>query len=116
MSNQLRTAQEVLEDHLEKARQGEIEGDLRQNYAEEVVFLGNYGIHHGHRGARDLAQLLKKQLPDAEFEYCIVQVEGEFGFLQWTAEASNGAHVDNGADSFVIRGGKIIAQTIYYTC
>lgn len=116
MPNQIRPASEVLKDHLDKARQGKIEEDLQQNYSEEVVFLGNYGIHHGHHGARYLADLLIEQLPNAQFDYKIVQVEGEIGFLQWTAAASDGKHVEDGADSFVVRDGKIIAQTIYYTC
>lgn len=111
-----RTARAVLDDHLTKAKQGSIEDDLKENYDEDLVLLGNYGVHRGHEGARYLADLLMEQLPDAQFSYDTIQTEGEFGFLQWSAEASNGTRVDDGADSFVIRDGKIVAQTIYYTC
>lgn len=40
--------------------------------------------------------------------------QGEVGFLEWTAEA-DGGRVDDGADSYVIRNGRIVAQTIHYT-
>lgn len=112
---QTRTARAVLKDHLTKAKRGSVEDDLAENYAESAVFLTNYGVHRGHDGARGLAALLQRQLPDAQFTYKNVQLEGEVGFLEWTATASNGSTVEDGADSFVIRGGKIVAQTIHYT-
>jgi len=41
-------------------------------------------------------------------------VEGELGFLEWSARGS-GAEVEDGADSYLIRDGRIVAQTIHYT-
>jgi hypothetical protein len=41
--------------------------------------------------------------------------EGEMGFLEWTGEAGNGARVEDGADSYLIRDGRIRAMTIHYT-
>jgi hypothetical protein len=35
-------------------------------------------------------------------------------FLEWTATCAT-ARVRDGADSFWIRGGRIVAQTIHYT-
>jgi hypothetical protein len=116
MGRRERNARNVLDDHLEKARNGDIDEDLIRNYAEDVVFLGNYGVHYGHEGARYLADLLMRQLPEATFSYDLIQADGEFGFLKWSAEAANGRQVEDGADSFVIRDGKIVAQSIYYTC
>ena len=37
------------------------------------------------------------------------------GFLEWTGEADNGARVEDGADSYLIRDGRIHAMTIHYT-
>lgn len=110
-----RTAYAVLRDHLEKARQWSIEDDLAENYAGSVLFLTGYGVHRGHDGARTLAELLQKQLPDAQFTYRTIEVEDDIGFLEWTAISSNGNYVNDGADSFVIRKGQIVAQTIHYT-
>lgn len=39
----------------------------------------------------------------------------DVGFLEWTARAADGSRVEDGADSFVIRDGRIRAQTIHYT-
>jgi hypothetical protein len=40
-------------------------------------------------------------------------VDGEIGYLQWTAPA-RGARVEHGTDTFVISDGPIRAQTWYY--
>lgn len=63
---------------------------------------------------RQLARLLREQLPNMRFQYRTVLVEGEVGFLEWTADA-DGAKVEDGADSYVIHDGRIVAQTIHYT-
>ena len=58
--------------------------------------------------------MLKEEVPDANFHYGTRLAEGEMAFLEWTAEG-HGVRVDDGADSFLIRGGRIVAQTIHYT-
>lgn len=110
-----RTTYAVLRDHLDKAREGSIDDDLANNYAEDVVFLTGYGVHRGHAGARNLEKLLQRQLPDAQFTYRTVEVEDGVGFLEWSATSSNGNYVNDGADSYVVRNGRIVAQTIHYT-
>jgi hypothetical protein len=62
---------------------------------------------------RKSARRLGLQLPDAEFQFPIKLVEGEHAFLVWKAQSKR-FEVEDGADSFVIRGGRIIAQTIFY--
>jgi hypothetical protein len=109
-----RSTREVLDDHLELARRGAIEEDLERNYSRDVVFLIADGIYRGHVGARELASRLAEELPMARFDYIAVLTDGEVGFLEWAAEAES-AIVTDGADSYVIRGGKIMAQTIHYS-
>ncbi len=41
-------------------------------------------------------------------------VEGETGFLEWGGRGEH-TRIKDGADSYVIRDGKIVAQTIHYT-
>jgi hypothetical protein len=53
------------------------------------------------------------QLPDAEFPFSTKLVEGEHAFLVWKARSER-FEVEDGAGSFVIRGGRIVAQTIFY--
>lgn len=109
-----RSAKEVLDDHLRESREGSIEEDLARNFAEDLVILTGRGVFRGHAGLRHLNRLLMEELPGAEFEYRTRLVEGELAFLEWTAQAE-GAVVEDGADSYVIRGGRIVAQTIHYT-
>lgn len=67
----------------------------------------------GRDAIRRSARHLGLQLPDAEFQFPTKLVEGEHAFLVWKARSQR-FEVDDGADSFVIRGGRILAQTIFY--
>jgi hypothetical protein len=109
-----RSAQDVFADHLREGKEGSVEVDLVRNYAEDVVILSGRGVHHGHDGIRELAQVLREELPDVTFEYQTTLVEGELAFLEWTGRSGQ-AVVEDGADSFLIRDGLIIGQTIHYT-
>jgi hypothetical protein len=109
-----RLAEEVLQDHLRESRSGSVEDDLKRNYAEEVALLTGRGLYRGHDGMRELNRRLMEELPNARFEYRTRLVDGEMGFLEWAAEA-DGARVEDGADSYLIRSGRIVAQTIHYT-
>jgi hypothetical protein len=118
-----RTAREVLDDHLTIANRwgGDapfeqvLADDLQRNVAEDIVVLINRGTFHGHDGVRELAQMLADELPEhVSFSYDYVAAEGEVGLLEWGYEDST-VQVRDGVDSYVIRGGKIVAQTIHYT-
>lgn len=109
-----RSAEEVLQNHLHESQSGSVEDDLKQNYAEDVVLLTGRGLYRGHDGMRELNRMLLDELPNARFEYRTQLVHGEMGFLEWTAEA-DGARVEDGADSYLIRSGRIVVQTIHYT-
>lgn len=110
----MRTNKEVLEDHLDLSKKAAVEEDLKRNYAEDVLVLSTYGTYKGYKGMKELAQMLEKELPDASFEYKNFLVEGEVGFLEWSGYSKN-AKVEDGADSYVLCDGRIIAQTIHYT-
>ncbi len=109
-----RSAREVFDDHLREGQHGSVEDDLPRNYAPDVVVLTGRGVYRGHDGIRQLAEILRRELPDATFEYRTTLVAGEMAFLEWGAR-SDTATVEDGADSFLIRGGHIVAQTIHYT-
>ena len=53
--------------------------------------------------------------PQSRFVYHAKVAAGEAALLEWTARVDNGSRVDDGVDSFVIRNGRIQAQTIHYT-
>lgn len=109
-----RSTREVFENHLEKRASGLVEEDIENNYAADVVLLTGLGVYHGHDGVRHAARTLHRYQPDATYTYRTKRVEGEVAFLEWNSQSPKG-DVNDGADSFVIRDGKIIAQTIHYT-
>lgn len=111
-----RPARDVIQDHLDRRSRHDLEGDLDHNYAEDIVVLSKDGVFHGKDGIRATAATLRKWLPDAEYSYSydVVRVDGEFALLSWSAKADNGSGTCDGADSFVIRDGRIVAQTIHY--
>lgn len=109
-----RSAADVLDDHLRLADEGRVDDDISRNYHPEVVVLWRDGVERGLAGLKRLADLLDDELPGARFTYVNRVVEGEVAFLEWTATAASGV-VRDGADSFLIRDGRIVAQTIHYT-
>jgi hypothetical protein len=115
MARTSRTALDVLRDHLKLAESWEFETDLERNFSDDIVLLTGYGIFRGREGVRQKVKLLGEQLPGGRWTYRTVMAEGELGFLEWTAEADNGARVEDGADSYLIRDGRIRAMTIHYT-
>jgi len=108
-----RSTREVFEDHLRLRSQGRVEDDLVRNYADNVALLCEFGPMVGRDSVRKSARRLGLQLPEAEFEFPTKVVDGEYAFLVWTARSQDFA-VEHGADSFVIRDGRIVMQTIFY--
>ena len=54
-----------------------------------------------------------KSLPDEKIECFNKLIDGEFAFLEWRAK-NHSVEVTEGADSFVVRDGKIVFQSIHY--
>jgi hypothetical protein len=109
-----RSAAEVFEDHLRLAGEHQFEEDIRRNISPDTIILERRGIFRGRAGATELALLLEQELPKAPYVYANRLIEGRIAFLEWTAETEH-ARVRDGADSFVIEDGWIVAQTIHYT-
>jgi hypothetical protein len=109
-----RSASEVFDEHLRLAQEHDIDTDLARNYSDDCVIMMGQGTYHGHDGARALADQLERELPGAHFDYVTKRVDGPVAFLEWKAHG-DGRDVQDGADSFVIRDGRIVAQTIHYT-
>lgn len=109
-----RTPQEVFDSHLALAAAGRLEEDLAANYHPDCLVLWREGVVRGHDGIRALAERLRDELPGQRFDYVTRLCQDGFAFLEWTADESQ-VVVDDGADSFVIRDGRIVAQSIHYT-
>jgi hypothetical protein len=80
-----RGAAQVLEDHLHLREQGELEEDLRRNYANDVVLLTARGVLRGHDGVREAAGFLYEAAAGHEFEYHLTHADDRMAMLEWGA-------------------------------
>jgi hypothetical protein len=108
-----RSAQEVLDWHLTCRQKGDLERDIADNYDPDAILLSAEGVNRGHDGVRRLAAILRNYVPEGSYSYQQVLVDGDVGMLLWTAHG-DGVDIHDGADSYVVRSGRIIAQTIHY--
>lgn len=58
--------------------------------------------------------MLQREIPDAAYHHINRLAEDRFALLEFTAGCGAVA-VHDGADSFVVENGKVVAQTIHYT-
>jgi hypothetical protein len=108
-----RSTRDVIESHLDLRKQGQLSLDIEQNYAADVVLLTCSGEYRGHDGVRACAALLHRRFPHGRYDYRTLMIAGEVAFLEWSGvSAENSVH--DGADSFVVRDGRIRYQTIHY--
>lgn len=93
---------------------GDTEGDIERNYADDVVLLTGVGVLRGHGGVRESRAILAEDLPGGDFEYLTRLCHDEYAFLEWRGQSPD-IHIEDGADSFVLRDGRIVMQSIHYT-
>jgi hypothetical protein len=109
-----RDTETVFRDHLSKRDAGLLEEDLHSNYSPDVLLFSTFGIFRGVGGVRESAQRLFTALGPSRFSYDVTLVEGDYAYLEWSAE-SDSARITDGADGFVIEHGAIVMQTVHYT-
>jgi hypothetical protein len=108
-----RAAADVLQDHLQLREAGELEEDLRRNYAADVVLLSARGVLHGHDGVRASAAFLYEAAAGHEYCYHLTVADDRMAMLEWSA-AGHDTRIVDGVDSYLIENGTIKAQSIHY--
>lgn len=105
------SAQQLLDQHLQRFGAGDIDGLLSQ-YAADVVFITRDKVLHGPAELRPLfeAMIAEFAQPGARFELLARQAEGEYAYITWTADTPQHQYA-LGSDTFVIRNGQIVMQT-----
>ena len=110
-----RSVSEIFMDHLALRREDKFELDLERNYDPHVVLISNHGNFHGHDGMRQSYAILKKLISTVDYTFDSLLIHGcGVAFEEWSAQSDN-VEVDDGIDVFIIRNGKIIVQTVFYT-
>jgi SnoaL-like domain len=96
--------------------QGFVAGDVERimaDYAEDAVLISPEGTLRGHAQIRSLfTQIFADMFPPAGSSLNLAKqiVEGEIAYILWSG-ISPRYKVPFGTDTFVIRDGKIVAQT-----
>ena len=105
------STQGVLDRHLQSFGRGDLEGIL-SDYAPDAVLFTADGPLRGIDGIRPLFQRMIAEFgkPGARFRMQQQFVDGDFGYILWTAETAENVY-ELGTDTFVVRAGKIVAQS-----
>ena len=109
----MRTTSEIIHDHLRRRRERQLDRDLHDNFADEVVLLSDEGVHHDQVGVHKLASILDSYVSSSDYRYDDLVVEGAYALLRWSATGDD-VVIHDGANSFVTRNDRIIVQTIHY--
>jgi len=104
-------AKDVLEHHLKCFGAGDLKGIL-SDYAPGAVLFTSDGPLKGADAIRSLFQTMITEFekPGAAFSLKQQFVEGDYAYILWSAETADNVY-EAGTDTFVIRDGKIVAQS-----
>jgi ketosteroid isomerase-like protein len=107
----MKTTQDILNNHLQSFARRDLQSIL-SDYAPDAVFFTQSGPRTGTDAIRPLfeALLAEFEKPGASFHLTHQVVEGDYAYILWTAETPDHLY-ELATDTFVIRHGKIVAQS-----
>ena len=102
---------DVLDHHLKNFNEGDLKGVL-SDYAPGAVLFTPNGPLKGIDAIKPLFQALIAEFgkPGSAFSLRQQSVEGDYAYIVWTAETADNVY-ELGTDTFVVRDGKIVAQS-----
>ena len=105
------TTREVLDHHLKCLGEGNLEGILADYAPDAVLFTPNGPLNGiGEITAAFAATVQQFSQPGTTFDMKQVSVDGEHAYIVWSAETVDQIY-EIATDTFVIREGKIVAQS-----
>lgn len=110
--NMSEMTKKVLDDHLTDFGSGNVDA-IVANYAEDAVIMAPGKTMRGHAEIRPMFEGLVKEFgqPGVTFEMLNSDVNGEIALIVWKAETGKALY-ELGTDTFIIRNGKIVRQTV----
>ncbi len=110
-TKEMALTKDVLDHHLRSFGEGDLEGIL-SDYAPGAVLFTPDGPLTGEDAIRPLFQAMIAEFgkPGAAFSLKQSYVEGNYAYILWTAETADNVY-EIGTDTFVVRDGKIVAQS-----
>lgn len=105
------STKDVLDHHLKAFDQGDLSGVLSDYAPEAVLFTKDHALQGVDR-IRPLFEALIAEFgkPGATFNMKRELVEGDYAYILWTAETADNVY-ELATDTFVVREGKIVAQS-----
>lgn len=109
-----RTTREVFDHHNQAFKAADIEAVI-SDFAEQAIYVTAHGVSKGKAAIRKIyEQHFRTAAPGDTSTINSLVIEGEIVLFEWTAETA-AFRIDDGVDTFVIRGGLIVAQTVRST-
>ena len=105
------STKDVVDHHLKCFGEGDLKGIL-SDYAPGAVLFTPDGPLRGADAIRPLLQAMITEFgkPGAVFSMKQQSVEGDYGYILWTAETADNVY-EVATDPFVVRDGKIVVQS-----
>ncbi len=105
------STKEVLNRHLKSFGEHDLRGIL-SDYAPDAVLFTPEGPLRGTDGINAFFQALLAEFgkPGASFSLKHESIEGDYGYILWTAETADNEY-GLGTDTFVVQDGKIVVQS-----
>lgn len=105
------TTTEILDNHLMRFGEGDLNGIL-SDYASMAILFTPDGPLVGVDAIRPLFEGLLAEFakPGASFELKHWSIKGDYAYILWIAETADNSY-DLATDTFVVRDGKIVAQS-----
>jgi ketosteroid isomerase-like protein len=102
---------EVLDRHLRSFAERDLEGIL-DDYSSDAVFFSPAGPLKGPDAIEPLFQTLVSEFAKPGSTFTMLQrcIDGDHAYIIWTAETADNWY-EFATDTFVVRNGKIIAQS-----
>jgi len=105
------STKDVVENHLKCFGEGDLNGIL-SDYAPDAVMFTPDGPLRGADAMRPLFQAMIAEFgkPGAAFNMKRQSVNGDYAYILWSAETADNVY-EVATDTFVVRDGKIVAQS-----
>src|SRR5262245_38281662 len=105
------STKDVLDHHLKAFDEGDL-NEILSDYAPDVVLFTKDGALKGIDRIKPWFEALIAEFgkPEATFNMIQQLVEGDYAYILWTAETADKVY-EVATDTFVIRQGKIVAQS-----
>ncbi|MCH7790510.1 MAG: nuclear transport factor 2 family protein [Acidobacteria bacterium] len=100
-----RSAQEVLDHHVEALMAGDLDAIL-SDYADDAVMISPMGVAKGHEALGGMFGAIPTEFWEG-FEITQQNCEGEIAYMVWKTDS-----ISSGSDTLIVRDGLVVGQTV----